>query len=162
LIPTGELNRMRNVPGQWSKRIVVLTLLALPAVLGLRAQPTPAGAGIRGVMEAQQAAWNRGDVEGFMSGYDASDSTTFVGSTITRGYRQVLENYRRRYPTNEKMGQLTFSGIEIMPLGTEYASVLGKWHLDRPRAAGGEAGGIFTLLFRKTETGWKIILDHTS
>jgi ketosteroid isomerase-like protein len=60
------------------------------------------------------------------------------------------------------MGQLTFSGIEILPLGTEYASVLGKWHLDRPRAAGGEAGGIFTLLFRKTETGWKIILDHTS
>ena len=97
-----------------------------------------------------------------MSGYDASDSTTFVGATITRGYSQVLENYHRRYPTKERMGQLTFSGIEVMPLGADYASVLGKWHLDRPSEAGGEAGGIFTLLFRKTPNGWKIILDHTS
>ena len=151
---------MRCVRGQGPIGFAIFALCALSAVVGLRAQTTPDA--IRAVLEAQQAAWNRGDVEGFMSGYDASDSTTFVGSTITRGYRQVLKNYRRRYPTKEKMGQLTFSGIEIMPLGTEYASVLGKWHLDRPRAAGGEAGGIFTLLFRKTETGWKIILDHTS
>jgi ketosteroid isomerase-like protein len=127
----------------------------------MRAQPAPE-AGVRSVIEAQQAAWNRGDVEGFMSGYDASDSTTFVGATITRGYRQVLENYHRRYSTKEKMGQLTFSAIEVMPLGTEYASVLGKWHLDRSREAGGDVGGFFTLLFRKTEKGWKIVLDHTS
>ena len=97
-----------------------------------------------------------------MSGYDASDSTTFVGATITRGYRQVLENYHRRYPSKEKMGHLTFSEIEVTPLGAEFASVLGKWHLDRSPEAGGEAGGFFTVLFRKTPGGWKIILDHTS
>jgi ketosteroid isomerase-like protein len=142
--------------------IAAIALLSLATLLSLRADPTPAEAGIRAVMEAQQAAWNRGDVDDFMSGYDSSDSTTFVGSTITRGYGNVLENYHRRYPTKEKMGQLTFSGIEVMPLGAEYASVLGKWHLDRSRDAGGEAGGIFTLLFRKTQNGWKIILDHTS
>lgn len=153
---------MKCVQRQGSKGLVLLALFVLPAVLCLHAQPAPAEAGIRAVMDAQQAAWNRGDVEAFMSGYEASDSTTFVGATITRGYRQVLENYHRRYPTKEKMGQLTFSGIEVMPLGPEYASVLGKWHLDRSREAGGEVGGIFTLLFRKTRNGWKIILDHTS
>jgi ketosteroid isomerase-like protein len=131
-------------------------------VLSLHAQSASHEGGILAVLQAQQAAWNRGDVEAFMSGYDQSDSTTFVGATITRGYRQVLENYHRRYPSKEKMGQLTFSGIEVMPLGAEYASVLGKWHLDRSREAGGEVGGIFTLLFRKTPNGWKIILDHTS
>jgi ketosteroid isomerase-like protein len=135
-------------------------LCTLPAVISLRAQPSPEA--IRAVLDAQQSAWNRGDVEAFMSGYEASDSTTFVGATITRGHRQVLEDYHRRYPSKEKMGQLTFSGIEVMPLGAEYASVLGKWHLDRPPEAGGEIGGIFTLLFRKTTNGWKIILDHTS
>lgn len=139
-----------------------LFLLSLAALLTLHGQPTPAEAGVRAVIEAQQAAWNRGDVEAFMSGYEASDSTTFVGATITRGYRQVLDNYHRRYPTKERMGHLMFSGIEVMPLGAEYASVIGKWHLDRPQEAGGEAGGIFTLLFRKTPSGWKIILDHTS
>lgn len=117
---------------------------------------------VRRVLEEQQAAWNRGDVEAFMAGYDASDETTFVGTTITRGYQQVLENYRRRYPTKERMGRLTFSDIQIKLLGAEHASVIGRWHLDRPAEAGGQAGGIFTLLFRKTVAGWKIILDHTS
>jgi ketosteroid isomerase-like protein len=141
--------------------IAVIAPLSVAILLTLGAQPTP-HAGIRAVLEAQQAAWNRGDVDAFMSGYDASDSTTFVGATITRGYRQVLENYHRRYPTKEKMGHLTFSGIEVTPLGAEYASVLGRWHLDRSREAGGEVGGIFTLLFHNTANGWKIILDHTS
>jgi ketosteroid isomerase-like protein len=117
---------------------------------------------IRKVLETQQAAWNRGDVEGFMAGYEASEATTFIGATITRGYQQVLENYRRRYPTKEKMGALTFSGLEIKPLGEGYASVIGKWHLDRASDAGGNVGGIFTLLLRKTSAGWKIFQDHTS
>jgi len=153
---------MKYVQGQGSKGLALLALFVLPPVLCLHAQPNAAESGIRAVMEAQQTAWNRGDVDAFMSGYDPGDSTTFVGATITRGYRQVLENYHRRYPTKEKMGYLTFSGLEVMPLGAEYASVLGKWHLDRSSEAGGVAGGIFTLLFRKTPNGWKIILDHTS
>ena len=74
----------------------------------------------------------------------------------------MLENYRRRYPTKEKMGRLTFSEIEVTPLGAEFASVIGKFNLDRTAEAGGPANGIFTLLFRKHTSGWKIILDHTS
>jgi ketosteroid isomerase-like protein len=146
-----------------SKRNSVLTLtLILSSVLLLRSQSSSPERDIRGVMEAQQAAWNRGDVAGFMSGYEASDATTFVGVSITRGYKQVLENYERRYPTRENMGRLTFADLEVKPLGAEYASVIGKWHLARSINAGGDVSGIFTLLFRKTTAGWKIILDHTS
>jgi ketosteroid isomerase-like protein len=137
-------------------------MFAFIALFSAGAQPPSVEAEIGAVLNAQQADWNRGDVEAFMSGYDASDATTFVGATITRGYRKVLENYHRRYPTKEKMGQLTFSEIEVKPLGRDYASVIGKWHLDRTSEAGGATGGIFTLLFRKTAGGWKIILDHTS
>jgi len=136
-----------------------IALLILPALL--RAQPSTEDP-VREVLRAQQTAWNRGDVDAFMSGYESSDATTFVGATITKGYRKVLENYRRRYPTKEKMGRLTFSEIEVTPLGAEFASVIGKFHLDRTAEAGGPANGIFTLLFRKTTSGWKIILDHTS
>jgi ketosteroid isomerase-like protein len=117
---------------------------------------------IRRVLDDQVAAWNRGDIPGFMEGYDKSESTTFVGSTVTKGHAEVLANYRKRYPTPEKMGTLRFSDLEIRPLGAEYASVIGRFHLDRPAAAGGEASGIFTLLFQKTAKGWKVILDHTS
>ena len=117
---------------------------------------------VRSVIEAQQAAWNRGDIDGFMAGYEASDGTTFVGATVTHGFQKVLENYHRRYPTRAKMGQLVFSDLEVKLLGANYAVVLGKWHLARTADAGGDVGGIFTLLFRKTRGGWKIILDHTS
>jgi uncharacterized protein (TIGR02246 family) len=134
----------------------LLLLLALPLIAASPEQD------IRRVLDDQVAAWNRGDIPGFMQGYDNSASTTFVGSTITKGHAQVLADYRKRYPTPEKMGTLRFSDLEIRPLGPDYASVIGRFHLDRSSEAGGEASGIFTLLFHRTNQGWKVILDHTS
>ena len=131
-------------------------LMALPLVAASPEQE------IRRVLDEQVAAWNRGDIPAFMEGYDKSDSTTFVGTAITKGHAQVLANYLKRYPTREKMGTLRFSDIELRPLGAAYASVIGRFHLERSTDAGGEAAGIFTLLFHKTGQGWKVILDHTS
>src|SRR5579864_1646443 len=110
-------------------------LLALPLLAASPEQD------IRRVLDDQVAAWNRGDIPGFMEGYDKSDSTTFVSSTITKGHAEVLANYRKRYPTPEKMGTLRFSDLEIRSLGSDYASVIGRFHLDRSADAGGEASG---------------------
>ena len=117
---------------------------------------------IRKVLDDQVTAWNRGDIPAFMDGYDKSESTTFVSTTVTKGHAQVLAGYLKRYPTPEKMGTLRFTDLEIQVLGSGYASVLGRFHLERSKEAGGEAIGIFTLLFHKTTHGWKVILDHTS
>ena len=117
---------------------------------------------IRKVLDDQVAAWNRGDIPAFMEGYDKSESTTFVSTTVTKGHAQVLAGYLKRYPTPEKMGTLRFSDLEIHALGSDYASVLGRFHLERSKEGGGEAAGIFTLLFHRTAHGWKVILDHTS
>src|SRR5947199_5496031 len=85
---------------------------------------------IRGVLEAQAAAWNRGDIEGYMDGYDRSPDTVFVsGDHINRGWQTVLDPYKKNYDSREKMGFLTFSDIEINILGKEAALVLGRWHL---------------------------------
>ena len=112
------------------------------------------------VLDAQAAAWNRGDIEGYMNGYDRSPNTEFVGAdSITRGWQDVLDRYKKRYDTREKMGTLTFSDLEITMLSKDAALVLGRWHLKR---ANDEPHGTFTLLFRKTKTGWKIVHDHTS
>lgn len=97
-----------------------------------------------------------------MHGYANSPSTTFVGSTITKGHAEVLAHYLKRYPTKNAMGILTFDGLEIQMLSTEYASVLGRWRLTRGKETGGDVGGIFTLLLRNSAQGWRIILDHTS
>lgn len=115
---------------------------------------------VRAVLEEQTAAWNRGDLEAFVRTYSAE--TVFVGKEVTRGGKGVLERYRRTYPTRERMGTLSFDILEVRPLGSGYASVLGRFHLERSAAGGGNADGIFTLLLRKTPDGWKIILDHTS
>jgi len=115
---------------------------------------------IRGVMAAQVAAWNRGDIDGFMDGYARSEATEFVsGDKLTRGWRIVRDRYRKKYDTREKMGRLTFSDIKITPLSANFAIVLGRWRLVRH---GDKPHGIFTLLFRRTPAGWRIVHDHTS
>jgi ketosteroid isomerase-like protein len=119
-----------------------------------------AGEAIKAVIDAQAAAWNRGDLEGYMDGYDRSPNTEFVGGdTITRGWQTVLDRYRKNYSSREKMGALTFSDLEINILSKDAALVLGRWHLKR---ANDDPHGTFSLLFRKTKVGWRIVHDHSS
>jgi uncharacterized protein (TIGR02246 family) len=117
-------------------------------------------AAVRAVIDAQREAWNRGDVEGYMDGYARSEDTIFVsGDTVTRGWQTVLDRYKKNYNSREKMGTLTFSDLEITPIGGDAAIVLGRWRLQR---AQDEPHGRFTLIFRKTKQGWRIVHDHTS
>lgn len=115
---------------------------------------------IKKVLMTQQELWNAGDAKGFTAFY--TEDTRFVSTSVQRGRTQVEERYARKYPTKATMGRLTFDEIEITKLGRDYASMIGRWKLDRPEAAGGDVGGYFTLLLRRTKQGWKIILDHTS
>ena len=112
---------------------------------------------IRAVLDQQVADWNRGDVDAFMKGYENAETTTFSGKTFTRGYTQVLENYKQRYPTREAMDNLEFSGLEFRMLGDTGALVTGRFLLKNRKLSGN-----FTLVFRKTNAGWKIIHDHTN
>lgn len=115
---------------------------------------------VRVVLDAQVAAWNRGDIDGFMRGYAESNETTFIsGDSVTRGWQTVLNRYKKSYDSREKMGVLTFSQLEITPLGKDAAVVLGRWQLKR---AADEPNGRFTLIFRRTQSGWRIVHDHTS
>lgn len=142
--------------------IVVLLIVALSAstLAQNKSQDAKTIAAIRAVLEAQAAAWNRGDLEAYMDGYARTDDTVFVsGDRVTRGWQTVLERYKKAYDSREKMGVLTFSDLEITILSKDAAIVLGRWHLQRSKD---EPHGRFTLLFRKTKSGWKIVHDHTS
>lgn len=117
-------------------------------------------AAIRAVLYAQRDAWNRGDVARYMDGYVRSEDTVLVsGDNVTRGWQTVLDRYQKNYNSREKMGTLTFSDLETTLIGNDGAIVLGRWHLKR---VGDEPHGRFTLIFRKTRQGWRIIHDHTS
>jgi len=115
---------------------------------------------VRAVLDAQAAAWNRGDIAGYMDGYERAETTTFIsGDTVTRGWQTVLERYKQHYDSREKMGTLTFSELEIKPLSPFYAVATGRWQLAR---AEDTPHGRFTLLLRRTDAGWRIVLDTTT
>jgi ketosteroid isomerase-like protein len=117
-------------------------------------------AAVVAVLDDQKNAWNRGDVTAFMNGYWRSPDVTFAGKTgFTRGWDPVLARYQHSYPDQASMGHLEFSELEVRPLGTDAALVLGKWHIAR---AAGDVGGIFTLVLQKFPEGWRIIHDHTT
>jgi ketosteroid isomerase-like protein len=134
-------------------------LFCLFVPLALFAAQAP-DAEIRSVLQAQEQAWNRGDIEGFMNGYARARSTTFVSEdTVTRGWQTVRDRYRKKYPDQAKMGRLTFSNLEVTPLSADAAVVLGSWKLNRAKD---QPHGRFTLLFLRLPEGWRIIHDHTS
>lgn len=115
---------------------------------------------IESVLRAQQEAWNRGDVDAFLTGYWHSPELTFSGSNgVSRGWDGVLARYKKNYPDRAAMGQLDFSDLEFRFLGADFALVLGHWHLKREK---GDIGGVFSLVWQRFPQGWKIIHDHTS
>jgi beta-aspartyl-peptidase (threonine type) len=114
------------------------------------------------VIEEQQAAWNRGDMEAFMEGYWRSPELTFFyAGTARRGYDEVLARYRKRYQSEgAEMGSLTFSELDVEMLGGKAAMVRGRWRLGFREKS--PLGGLFTLMMRRFPEGWKIVHDHTS
>ena len=114
------------------------------------------------VLTKQENAWNHGDLDLFATGYKNSPDILFVGHQISRGYDQMLADYKHNYPSKDAMGTLSFSELEPHILDDHYAVVLGRYKLERTKKAGGNAEGIFSLVFEKTDTGWKIIVDHTT
>jgi len=112
------------------------------------------------VLSSQAAAWNRGDIEGFMEFYMKSDDLRFAsGGGISRGWKTTLERYRRNYPDRSAMGTLEFSELEITELAPDVALAFGRWRLIRETDA---PHGLFTLTFRRHDGKWVIVQDHTS
>jgi beta-aspartyl-peptidase (threonine type) len=117
---------------------------------------------VRALLEAQVAAWNRGDLEAFMAGYWRSPELVFCsGATVTKGWDATLERYRKRYQAEgREMGRLAFDAIEVMALGEDAAFARGAYRL-RLRD-GSEPFGLFTLVLRRFADGFRIVHDHTS
>lgn len=119
-----------------------------------------AAAAVRGVLEAQAAAWNEGDLPTFVGYYLDSPDTRFVsGNTALYGVEDLLERYRTNYPDRAAMGTLSFADLDIRVLSPDFAFVFGRFHLERENDA---PTGLFTLLFERAADGWKISHDHTS
>src|SRR3990172_1100433 len=111
------------------------------------------------IMKAQADCWNRGDIDGFMDAYWNSDSLMFIGSGgITYGWKKTLENYKAEYPDKSYTGELKFDIMVVEKLGEAAMHVVGKWNIKREL---GDAGGHFTLIWKRINGKWLIVSDHT-
>ena len=114
---------------------------------------------IRHVMQKQQDAWNRGDMEAYMQGYWKSDELQFVGKNgIKKGWQTTLDNYKKSYPDRGAMGKLTFDILDVQ-VKQDSAFVLGKWSLKRKKD---NPSGFYTLYWKLLDGQWKIVIDHSS
>lgn len=138
----------------------LLLALALPA----RAQDSTQQvvSAVRQVLQRQQEAWNRHDLDGFMAGYWNSPQLTFFsGARVTSGWQPTLDHYRKSYQSEgREMGKLEFSDLNIEALAPDAAFVRGAWKVTMPDAK--TPHGLFTLIFRRFADGWKVVHDHTS
>ena len=121
-----------------------------------------AEAKVEQILHSQQDAWNRHDLDAFMTGYwNSPDLTFFSGAKESKGWQATIDRYKATYTSpGHEMGKLDFSDLRVEILGPESAFVRGAWQLtmsDRKTPH-----GRFTLIFRKFPDGWKIIHDHTS
>ena len=146
-----------------ASRIILCALCLLLPDLAFADDKKPEGADkeIRTVLDDQVAAWNKGDLPGFMAGYWSSKDLTFYsGKDKRQGWDETLQRYKMRYQGEGKeMGTLTFAELDIKLLSDDYALVKGRWQVEMKKE---KLDGLFTLIVRKTDKGWKIIHDHTS
>ena len=136
----------------------------LVAVLLATAPPDPPPAApqaeiekaIAAVIDRQVQAWNRGDVEAFVSVY--AEDAVFVSPTgLTRGRQAVLDRYRKRYPDKAAMGTLALEIVETRVAATGAASVVARWSLaypDKPAAS-----GLTLLVLHRSGDRWLIVQD---
>lgn len=142
---------------------LLLLLVALP----VRADDAADAKAVRAVLEAQAAAWNKGDLDGFMAGYWNSPDLTFIsGGTLTKGWKATKERYEKRYKADGKeMGALTFSDLHVEVLSPTAAMVRGKFELVFAKETDPKkktASGRYTLIVKKIDGAWKVTHDHTS
>lgn len=149
------------------KYVALAAILALLTLSACTTSPhAPSGAvrerierDVHSLLMTQQAAWNSGDIPGFMEGYWRSEELVFTsGGRIRRGFEAALAGYEAGY-TRETMGRLEFTDLEYTPISDDAVLVLGRWGLHDLATP---SSGVFTLLVRKIDGAWRVVHDHTS
>ena len=143
--------------------IVVTLVVSLWSCATTKQNPatlSQAETAIKAVMSMQEQAWSDGDIDKFMTGYWKSEELSFIGrSGPNYGWQTTLNNYKKGYPTKDKMGKLTFDILKLNPLSADVYYMIGKYTLVR---AEDTPTGYFSLVWKKIGGEWKIVSDHTS
>lgn len=157
---------MRKISGTTGVLLLLLATMLLAsarAAAGAKDDETGgAEVAIRAELDAQVAAWNHGDLKGYMNGYWHSPELTFFAeSRESAGWESAYQRYRAAYTgKNKEMGRLEFSNVRVEVLCADAALVRGGWKLTLKDRS--QRRGLFTVVLKKFSDGWRIIHDHSS
>ena len=146
------------------KALICRALLAAAATAAATTGPASGGeaAGALAVLQAQVAAWNRGDLAAFCEVY-VDDATFLSPSGITRGRQAVRDRYRKRYPDKAAMGTLALDPIETRPASSHdggpvlAVTIAARWKLSYPDKP--VASGLTLLVLHRVGARWQIVQD---
>jgi ketosteroid isomerase-like protein len=113
------------------------------------------------LLKEQDAAWTKGDLDGFMKYYDSTNELVYIGSDgPMRNSQAIKDRYEQKYKKGKSdFGKLTFSDLEVEELAPGLVRAWGKYLVEQKNQ---KLSGWFSLIWKKTSAGWRIIHDHSS
>lgn len=115
--------------------LLLLPLLPLILFQACNKKPLYTLSEVKTVLNKQLVCWNKGDIEGFMQGYLKDSSVRFITKKgVKTKWEDILSGYQKSYPTQEKMGFLTFYTDEIRWIDSAVgiSMVIGRWQITKP------------------------------
>jgi ketosteroid isomerase-like protein len=109
----------------------------------------------------EAAAWNRGDLDTFMSDYAPGDLPTYVArGHLVRGFDVIRSHYAPSFAPGARRDSLRIEEMQVRPITDRFVLLTARYILFRGDST--TASGPFTLLMERRPDGWKILHDHSS
>lgn len=112
---------------------------------------------IRGVIAANTAAWNEGNLDAYMSGYaNTADLMMIKDATVTTGWTEVKKRSEEEIAAAGAMGRLSVSALNVKLTSPDVATVVGRYSLLRGTSTD---EGVMTLVMKQIDGRWRIVQD---
>lgn len=139
----------------------LVAILAVAACTAPPPGPAELASSVQAMLAASADAWNRGDLDGFVSDYRRDSATSFVAAgRVHRGHDWIRGHYAPRFAPGAARDSLRFESVAARALGGEHALATARYVLFRDGAV--TSSGPFSLVLQRSDGGWTIIHDHTS
>ena len=113
------------------------------------------------LLDRQAAAWNAGDLDGFMSGYSPSPTTSYIGSTgLIEGYEGIRQRYAPGFAPGAARDSLRFEGLRVREVDERVGVATARYILERDGTV--TSTGPFTLVLLNVEGAWLIVHDQSA
>ena len=116
-------------------------------------------AAVETILAHGAAAWNRGDLDDFVSDY-AADATFVTSRAVVHGRENIRARYAPRFASGARRDSLRFENLEVDVVGPDALNAIAYYVLVRGDSV--TARGPTSLVMRRVNGRWVIVHDHSS